>query len=160
MSGGSFNYLYSNMDELMFQRFVFYSMEEMAEELKELGYEQIANETIELKGLIETYLKKADDMLKNQKYFAYIYEEYDEYERFGDRGFYHLNELEEEHENDPQALKKIQSLHQFLKAAAKEVEEKRAKLEPVWKAVEWHKSADWGFDSVEEAIKDYQKNKK
>lgn len=158
MGKGDFNCLYAKMDELMFEHQVSYLLDDMAEELEKKGYPEIANKTKQIKETIQSHLKKAETLLKNQTYFQYIYQEYEDWEWFGENTMYHLNELEEEYKNDPQAFKKIQSLNQFLQAAAKEVEEKRIPLEGVWKAVEFYDTTNKGI--IEKAIKDYQKNKK
>ena len=43
----------------------------------------------------------------------------------------------------------------FIHTARRRIEARRRRLEPVWKAVEWHHSGDYGPDAVDRGLKAY-----
>lgn len=57
------------------------------------------------------------------------------------------------------AAKETESIILILENIQTRIEARLERLQPVWKAVEWYDSSDYGLDSVKEAIKEYREEK-
>lgn len=158
MSGGSFDYLcYQDGDDL-FKLSTIESMQQMEKRLVELGYTDAASATKQLQTQIMEIRGEANSLMKSHdalREFAFDSIE----EHFADSTLYTLLSMEEEfqekkREADAHTMKHV---HGTLKSYVTNVQAQKDKLEDLWKAVEWYDSADYGFDSVDEAIKEYRK---
>jgi hypothetical protein len=125
-------------------------MEKMAIALDVLGYINIADETRNIKKIVEEFYSEFIESMepKAKEYFAY-------FEEYGFVSKYVFLDLEEKIDDGEKEFS--QPLEQ-LKSICEEVQTAKAKLEAVWKAVEWYHSGDWEIDKIKEEVEKYNKN--
>ena len=59
-----------------------------------------------------------------------------------------------------EAAKETEEVDLMINHARRRIEARAERLEKVWKAVEWYDSADWGIDSVSDAVAEYNDGSK